>query len=211
MKSSILPYTLFLAILLPWGAALAERADRDKPMNIESDTLRYDDSKQTSVFTGKVVLTKGTIIIRGARMDIRQDSEGNQFGIVTAEPGKLAFFRQKRDTRPGEPDEHMEGEGEVINYDGKADVVTFQRQAILRRFAGAKLTDEITGNVIVYDNSTSVLTVDGGTAKPGPQGGSGRVRAVMTPRVEDNKPAAGAPASASPALRRSTTLGGDKK
>ena len=130
MKPSSIPYTLLLSAVLMHGVALAERADRDKPMNIESDTLRYDDAKQTSVFTGKVVLTKGTMLIRGAQMDIRQDNDGNQFGIVKAEPGKLAFFRQKRDTRAGEPEEYMEGEAELINYDGKADTVTFQRRAI---------------------------------------------------------------------------------
>ncbi len=215
MKSSIISYMLLLATMLPLGAALAERADRDKPMNIESDTLRYDDAKQTSVFTGKVVLTKGTMLIRGAQMDIRQDSDGNQYGIVKAEPGKLAFFRQKRDTRAGEPDETMEGESTLINYDGKADVVTFQGRAVLRRYVGAKLNDEITGDVIVYDNSTSVLTVDGGAAKAGTDGKTGRVRAVLTPRTDDKTPAAAAPRSPAsatvPALRRSTTLGSDKK
>lgn len=217
MKPSSFPYTLLLAALLPCGVAMAERADRDKPMNIESDTLRYDDAKQTSVFTGKVVLTKGTMLIRGAQMDIRQDNDGNQFGIVKAEPGKLAFFRQKRDTRAGEPDETMEGEAELINYDSKADTVTFQRRAIMRRYVGSKLNDEITGDVIVYDNTTSVLTVDGGPARSGPDGSSGRVRAVLTPRTNDSGGSSGAgapraPASqAAPALRRSSTLGGDKK
>jgi lipopolysaccharide export system protein LptA len=46
---------------------VAEKADRNKPMNVEADTMRYDDLNQTSVFTGKVVVTKGTIVIRGAR------------------------------------------------------------------------------------------------------------------------------------------------
>ena len=218
MKPSSIPYTLLLSAVLMHGVALAERADRDKPMNIESDTLRYDDAKQTSVFTGKVVLTKGTMLIRGAQMDIRQDNDGNQFGIVKAEPGKLAFFRQKRDTRAGEPEEYMEGEAELINYDGKADTVTFQRRAIMRRYVGSKLNDEITGDVIVYDNSTSVLTVDGGPARSGPDGSSGRVRAVLPPRNDDSgksSSGAGAPrapaSQAAPAMRRSSTLGGDKK
>jgi len=213
MKPSTIPSLFLLAALLPWGVALAERADRDKPMNVESDALRYDDVKQTSVFTGKVVLTKGTMLIRGAQMDIRQDADGNQFGVVKAEPGKLAFFRQKRDTRAGDPEEFMEGEAELITYDGKADTVTFQRRAILRRYVASKINDEITGAVIVYDNGTSVLTVDGGPAKAGPDGSSGRVRAVLTPRSDDSKAnAPRAPASAAvPALRRSTTLGGDKK
>ena len=78
------PYAKLLAlslVLCGWPAA-AERADRDKPMNIESDQLRYDDQKQTSTFTGGVVVTKGTIVMRGARLDVRQDAEGRQFGTL---------------------------------------------------------------------------------------------------------------------------------
>ena len=54
---------------------MAERADRNKPMNIEADAMRYDDLKQTTVFTGRVVVTKGTIIIRGARIDVRHAAQ----------------------------------------------------------------------------------------------------------------------------------------
>lgn len=57
MKIPFLP--LWCAVLLAGaaGAALAEKADRNKPMNIEADSLRYDDLKQVSVFSGRVVLT----------------------------------------------------------------------------------------------------------------------------------------------------------
>ncbi len=52
------PSSLVVAALLCLaGAAQAEKADRNKPMNIEADSLRYDDLKQVSVFTGRVVLT----------------------------------------------------------------------------------------------------------------------------------------------------------
>src|SRR5450759_1643503 len=125
MKSSLFPPFLIAALALNGGAACAEKADRDKPMNVESDSLRYDDLKQTSVFTGRVVLTKGTILIRGARIDVRQDADGYQYGVVTAEPGKLAFFRQKREGL----DEYIEGEVETIDYDGKADRVKFSQHA----------------------------------------------------------------------------------
>src|SRR5450830_1928923 len=121
MKSSLRLLLLIAALGLSVGLARAEKADRNKPMNVESDALRFDDLKQTSVFTGRVVLTKGTIIIRGAKIDVRQDADGNQFGVVTAEPGKLAFFRQKREGL----DEFIEGEGETIEYDSLADTVKF--------------------------------------------------------------------------------------
>lgn len=214
MKPSILQFFALLACVVLVGAVRAERADRNKPMNIEADALRYDDAKQTSVFTGRVVLTKGTMVMRGAQLDVRTDPDGNQYGVMKAEPGKLAFFRQKRDTRPGAGDEFMEGEGEVIDYDGKADVVRFQQRAQLRRYLGSMLNDEMSGVVIVFDNSTSVLTVDGGPVKSGADGAAPRVRAMLTPRQPESRPASGAatPApAASAALQRSTTLGGARK
>lgn len=190
-----------LAVGLTGPLAHAERADKGKPMNIEADALRYDDLKQVTVFTGRVVVTKGTIVIRGARVDVRQDAEGYQHGVVTAEPGKLAFFRQKREG----VDEFIEGEGETIEYDGKADRVKFIKRAEMRRYRGATLADELNGSLIVYDNTTDVFSVDGGPASPAT---GGRVRAVLSP-----KPGAAAPAApAAPIqLRPSSGTDGGKK
>ena len=197
-------FSLGLALALAAAAlpAGAEKADRSKPMNVEADALRYDDLRQTSVFTGKVVVTKGTILIRGARIDVRQDAEGYQHGVVTAEPGKLAFYRQKREG----VDEYIEGEGETIEYDGKADRVKFIKRAEMRRIRGGALADEVVGSVITYDNSTDVFTVDGGPASPAM---GGRVRAVLTPKPGASAPAAsgGPPAT----LRPSTTLDGGRR
>ncbi|MFN9473588.1 lipopolysaccharide transport periplasmic protein LptA [Acidovorax sp.] len=216
MNYRILPILLLSALAVVQTAAHAEKADRNKPMNIEADALRHDELKQTSVFTGRVVMTKGTIVLRGARLDVRQDADGYQFGVVTAEPGKRAFFRQKRDTLPGAPDEFIEGESEVIEYDGRADNVKFITRAELRRFRESTLTDEITGQVIVYNNLTDVFTVDakprsGTNAAGDAQASGGRVRAILSPKETP----AGAAAPAAPAsgttLRPSSTLGGGAK
>ncbi len=202
MKHSYAPVLLALSIAFSAVAARAEKADRNRPMNVEADALRYDDLKQTSVFTGKVVLTKGTILIRGAKVEVRQDPEGFQYGLVTAEPGKLAFYRQKREG----VDEFIEGEAESIEYDGKADRVKFIKRAEMRRFRGAALSDEMVGSLITYDNGNDVFTVDGG-----PAGGAagGRVRAVLAPRGAAS--AAAAPVAPAAALRPSVTLDGARK
>jgi lipopolysaccharide export system protein LptA len=202
MKHPVLVLALSLLLALSGGIARAEKADKSKPMNVEADSLRYDDLRQTSVFTGRVVVTKGTIVIRGSRVDVRQDPEGYQYGVVTAEPGKLAFYRQKREGL----DEFIEGEGESIEYDGKADRVKFIKKAELRRYRGAQLNDEITGSLITYDNGNDVFTVDGGPASPSI---GGRVRAVLAPRPDASAPAA--PAQPPVQLRPSTTLDGSKK
>lgn len=198
------PLALFAAALLALGAgvASAEKADRNKPMNVESDALRHDDLGQTSVFTGRVVLTKGTIVIRGDRLEVRQDAEGYQFGRVTVEGGKRAFFRQKREG----VDEYIEGEGEVIEYDGRADNVKFIKRAQMRRLRGATLADEVNGEVIHYDNVADVFTVDGGPARQGST--RGRVRVMLTPKPEAAPAAAPANGEPRPALRSSGTLSG---
>ena len=201
MKKRLLPLLLLSALVC--GAVQAEKADRNKPMNIEADALRHDELKQTSVFTGNVVMTKGTIVLRGAQLDVRQDAEGYQFGTVIAAPGKRAFFRQKRDTLPGQPDEYVEGEAEVIEYDGKADNVKLIRRGNLRSYRLTSLTDEITGAVIVYNNLSDVFIVDvqprapGAAAAPG-----GRVRAVLAPKELPPAP----PAAPAANLRPSTTI-----
>jgi lipopolysaccharide export system protein LptA len=206
---NLFPSSLVIAVLLCLaGPAQAEKADRNKPMNIEADSLRYDDLKQISVFTGRVVLTKGSIQIRGDRLEVHQDPDGYQFGVATGSADKLAFYRQKREAL----DEFIEGEGETITYDGRADTVTFARRAQLRRLRGTAVADEITGGNIVYENLTDLFTVDG-VAKNAPAGtlGNGRVRVMLTPKPE----AAAGASTASPTdpakLKPSSTLGAPAK
>jgi len=205
-----------LALVGLASVAQAEKADRTKPMNIEADSMRYDDLKQTSVFTGNVVVNKGTIIIRGDRIDVRQDPEGYQYGMVTAAPGKLAYYKQKRDAGP---DEWIEGEGEVIEYDSRADNVKFIRRAVMRRLIGATPNDESSGPLIVYDQSNDTFTVNGSSVPPnaGVASQGGRVKAILTPKAAPTAPSAPAAASkpAAPApgtgLRSTTILGGEPK
>lgn len=203
--SKLAAVCLAVGVGLVPALALAERADRDKPMNIESDALRYDDKTQTSTFTGRVVLTKGTIVMRGARLDVRQDDQGNQFGTMQAEPGKRAFFRQKREGL----NEFIEGEGETIEYDSKTDTVRFLRRAEMRRLAGTELQDEVFGSVIVYNNITEIYTVDGAQRSDGAPSAAagGRVRAVLAPR-NGAQPGASAPAAPAAPLKPSGAMTG---
>lgn len=204
-------FSLIVMAALAAGAvlpAVAEKADRDKPMNVEADALRYDDLNQSSVFTGNVVITKGTTIVRGGRVDVSQDPEGYQQAVSIAAPGKLAFYRKKRDG----VDEYIEGEGERIEYDSRADTVKFIRRAVVRRYNGATLVDESMGALIVYDNTTDVFTVDGGAQNRTAANPDGRIRAMLSPRAAASAPGnpTSPPAGPAPSLRPSSTLGNSK-
>jgi len=208
MQQLILTLTLAIAAAFSAPSARAEKADRFKPLNVEADALRYDDQRQTSVFTGRVVATKGTIVLRAGRVEVRQDTEGYQHALAIAAPGERAFWRQKRDRL----DEYIEGEGETIEYDGRADRVRFISRAELRRYRGQVLADETSGSVITYDNATEQFAVDGGAAGTRPANPGGRVRATLAPRAEPPPAPGQAPTAPQGApLRPSQGLGGDRR
>ena len=179
MIKHIVHFQCALAVVLGFlgaGAAQAERADNAKPMHITADAMRYDDVKQTSVWTGNVIAIKGTIIIRGDKIEVREDAEGYQHGTVTGSAQKRAFFRQKRDS----VDEFMEGESESILYDGKKDTIQFVKSAEVRRYRGSTLADDIKGALIIYENLNDRFSADGSSPVTG--GGSGRVSATIAPK-----------------------------
>jgi lipopolysaccharide export system protein LptA len=196
--------TALLAALAPTGAH-AERADRLKPATVVADQEgQIDLQKQVVVFSGNVVVTKGTMVIRAARVEVRQLPNGYVTAIAYGAPNKPATFRQKRDG----VDEYMDGEAERLDYDGKSDVVKFINNAALRRLRGGNSADEITGNLITYDATTDKLTVSGGST-PTPANPGGRVRAVLTPREGSEaalEAAEAASASAAAPLRLSPSL-----
>ena len=174
--------TLVFALCATVAApALAERADRDKPVNLEADRVTVDENKQTATFEGNVVLTQGTLTIRGNRMVVQQDNDGFKTGIAE---GNLASFRQKREGI----DEYVEGFAERIEYDSKADKVQMFNRAYLK-----KSNDEVRGNYISYDATSEFFRVTGGGKQAATPGNpDGRVRAIIQPKSRD-KPAPQAP------------------
>jgi len=164
---------------LATGPALAERADRDKPVNIESDSMIADEAKKVATFEGKVVLTQGSLIIRADRIVVQQDNDGFQRGVAT---GKPARFRHKREGLG----EYIDGEALRIEYDTRVDRVEFFNGARLRRDSG----DDIRGDYISYDARTERFTVKASN-EASESGREGRVRATIMPK----KPAPQTPAS----------------
>lgn len=175
MTGRALALCLTAALALP---AWAEKADRTKPINLEADRVTIDDARQIAIFEGNVVLTQGTLQIRGDRMEVQQDKEG--FKQATTR-GNLASFREKRDGS----DEYIEGWAERIQYDSRIETLQMFNRAQLKRGQ-----DEVRGNYISYDARTEFFQVTGGAKTAAPGSPEGRVRAVIQPRSGDTPPAA---------------------
>lgn len=169
---------LALALMLLAVTGRAEKADRDKPVNLEADRVSIDDAKQIALFEGNVVLTQGTLQIRGERMEVRQDKAGFKFGTTWGNP---AHIRQKREGH----DEYIEGWAERIEYDGRAETMQMFNRARMRRGQ-----DEVRGNNISYDAKNEFFRVVGGGKAAAPDNPEGRVRAVIQPKPREHPPAA---------------------
>ena len=169
-------YVLLSLSLLGFSSlALAESADRDKPIDLEADSVKVDDAKQISTYSGNVILTQGTLIIRAGKLIVREDSAGFQHSTSLGNP---TTFKQKREGK----NEYMEGSAQRIEYDGRMDKVQLFTKAWVKRGE-----DIVHGDYISYDANAEYAEVIGGTKTVDGTTTNGRVHAIIQPK---NKKAA---------------------
>ena len=168
MKSP-LTITLLALGLCMGQASHAAKADREQPVNIEADQVIVDDRNKTHTFEGSVVLTQGSLEIRGDKLVVTQGADGFQTGVATGSPQRLATFRQRRDGS----DAFIEGEAERIEYDTRA-----ERARLFRQARVSSAGDVVTGDFIEYDALTEKYSATNNSGSAG----DGRVRAVIQPR-----------------------------
>jgi lipopolysaccharide export system protein LptA len=147
--------------------ALAETADRSKPVNVEADNVTLDDLKKVGVYEGNVILTQGTLTMRADRVEVTQDQNGLKTVLATGNP---VSFREKRDR----VDEYVEAYAPRVEFDNVKSLLTLSGGAQLR-----KGEDEIRGNVITYNTQTEFYKVVG---EPNATSASGRVRVTIRPK-----------------------------
>ena len=191
IKISFAAVSLLLTLLLTGAPALAEKADRSKPVNIEADSVTVDDLRKVSVYLGNVVLVQGTMVLHADKIIVHQDAQG--FNSATAY-GNPVTFRQKRDGT----DEYIDGFADRMQYDGKPGTLQLYDHAHLKRGA-----DELRGDYISYNANTEFFEVNTGNNNTGAASGrKGRVSAIIQPKSA--KPGQTEPATAAPLAPKPT-------
>ena len=168
----LFPLCGLLALLGLATPAHAERADREKPIQADSDKLTLDNAQKISVFEGNVVIVQGTMRITADRVVLHEDKDGFRHASGV---GKQTTFRQKRD----DVDEYVDGTADRFEYDGKADRLELFGHANLKR-----AQDDIRGEYISYDTRTEFFRVNGSAVgNAGPSPASGRVHVTIQPQA----------------------------
>ena len=164
---------LYILCLAP--IVLAEQADRDMPIEIESDSMIVDDNRSISIYKGDVILTQGTMIIRADELTVREDKQGFQHSISTGSP---TSFKQKRDGI----NSYVEGKASRIEYDGHMDKVHLYTKASVKRG-----NDTVFGDYIMYDTNAEFAQALSGSTKD--ENGSnikkGRTRVIIKPKIKN--------------------------
>ncbi|MDG1074750.1 MAG: lipopolysaccharide transport periplasmic protein LptA [Methylophilaceae bacterium] len=161
--------TLLIAYLTSLNA-FAEAADREKPIELEADSVIVDDAKKNSTYIGNVILTQGTLVIHADKLVVRESKDGFQSSTSTGAP---TTFKQKREG----VNEYMTGSARRIEYDGRMDKVELFTKAWVKRGE-----DIVYGDYISYDANAEYAEVIGGEKSESQGPTSGRVRAIIQPK-----------------------------
>ena len=110
MKRILLATMAMAALAAVTTRRSPRKADRDQPETMRPTASRWTTATRLHIFEGSVVLTQGTLTIRGDKLVVTQDAAGFQNGVATATGKGFATFRQRRDGGA----EYVEGEAERI-------------------------------------------------------------------------------------------------
>ena len=168
----ILRFLTLSLCLLATQNVLAEKADRDKPMQLEANRITIDDAKKIQILEGDVLVTKGTMSLKADRIVITEDQYGFQKGTAVGGKDGLARFRQKREG----VEEYVDGEAERIEYNSNSEVAELFHRAWVK--SGE---DQVRGDYIRYDAVSEKYLVTAGENRD-PKGPPARVRAIIQPK-----------------------------
>mgnify|MGYP003322517918 FL=1 len=167
MKNQKNKILVLIALLASYPYSYAEKADRDKPIEIEADTMTVDDAKSTSIYTGDVILTQGTLLIRADELIVRQDKQGFQHSTSLGSP---TTFKQKMEGS----EEYIQGRALRIEYDGHMDKIHLYKNAEVKRGK-----DIVVGDYITYDANAEVAQAMSSKTENGKKG---RTKAIIKPK-----------------------------
>jgi len=179
-RNARVPDRRALALLLAALAApaLALEADRQQPMQINSDRFESGMDTNTTVLTGNVRITQGSLVVNAARADVTQEKGEVKRALLTGSPATL---RQS-----------MDGGGELnaraatIDYLLAEESVELRGDVVLERPQGTLRSERVT-----YSVKTGRLAAG--------EGVSGGVQLVIPPKAaKPAEPAADAPKADAP-------------
>ncbi|MBA4503120.1 lipopolysaccharide transport periplasmic protein LptA [Marinobacterium marinum] len=168
MYNKLRPVFLIALLALP-SLAQALPEDREQPIRISADHASMNELTGVTVYTGNVEIVQGTMVIRGARVELHRNDAGVQRIISTGSP---AQFQQK----PSQEQPLTKAYGKRMDYRVAQQEVTITESARVDQER-----DTFTGERIVYNMEKSLVNAYGSDKDSGQ-----RVQMVIQPKSGGN-------------------------
>ena len=164
----------FILFFMP-VSLMALSSDRDQPINLEADSADIDDIKGISIYTGNVILTQGSMIIKSHKLTLYTDKNNElEKAVAVGTKKKLATFKQ----RPEGKDKDLRARAITMIYYLNQDKIHLLKQAYVWQ-AG----DTFSGDKIIYDTKNETVVASSIKNKNGkPVSNAARVRVTIQPK-----------------------------
>jgi len=149
------------------GATFALPSDQDQPIYVEADAAAIDDITGITTYTGDVIITQGSMILKGSKIELFRGEDQTINQMISF--GAPAYFEQQ----PQADQAITYATGITLDY-------TIDKQMLLIT-GDAKVEqggDEFTGAKISYDMTNEQVKAFSS------EGGKQRVQMILQPRSE---------------------------
>jgi len=161
---------LLLALLLCLPSlSQALPNDRNQPIKISADQASINERSGVTVYSGNVEIRQGSMLIKGARVELHRNDAGVERIISTGAPAE--FHQQPKADAP-----LTKAYGKRMDYRIKRQEITITDSARVTQGE-----DSFSGERIIYNMDKAIVNAFGSDDK-----GGERVRMVIQPRAGDN-------------------------
>lgn len=146
--------------------AFALKGDEKQPLQIDADQATLDQKQMVSVFSGNVVITKGTLVVHASKGVASQDTAGDRVLILDGSP--VTFVQM------GDDGEKIEGQGNNFNYNSKSHLAVLTGRARIKK--GKNI---VIGDVLTYNSDTQVYSAQSTMGNGVTKKSGGRITVIL--------------------------------
>lgn len=164
--NSILFWLFLLLVVCLSQFSFALKSDESQPVEITADSATADQKNMASVFSGNVVITKGSLTVHADKGTASQDANGNR--ILTLYGSPVTFAQLQDDGQK------VVGQGNKFVYNSKSSLAVLTGRARVQ-----KNKNTVMGDTLTYNTSTQVYSATSGIANGVTHQSGGRITVIL--------------------------------
>ena len=174
MKKINLIIKLFVVILIIFTQySLALKSDEKQLLQIDADHATFDQKQLVTVFSGDVVITKGSLTVRANQGTATEDKNGDRTLILTGTP--VTFVQTDNDGVK------IEGQANTFDYNTKTNLAVLNGRARVK-----KAKNIIIGDTLTYNTKTYIYSARSTQANGVKKQSNGRITVILDSQTNES-------------------------